>query len=144
MTNELIEKAKECKSADELLALAKENGIEMTAEEAEKRYAQLSGDGEISDEELENTSGGSCNTDAGVLMKTKKLEKGDMFRYFWDASLPERCSNTCDYTVYIVTKVISSSFYSTITYECKCLKCGRVKRMTDSGYTFEKVLTNII
>ena len=35
-TNEQILKAKEAKSAEELLALAKENGVELTEEEAKK------------------------------------------------------------------------------------------------------------
>ena len=51
-TKEQLEKAKKAKSAEELLALAKENGIEMTAEEAAKHYTKLSED------ELNNVSGG--------------------------------------------------------------------------------------
>ncbi|MBQ0101210.1 MAG: bacteriocin [Firmicutes bacterium] len=54
-TKEQIEKAKEAKSAEELFALAKENGIEMTAEEAAKHYTKLSED------ELNNVSGGCGN-----------------------------------------------------------------------------------
>ncbi len=60
MTNEQISKAKECKSAEELLALAKENGIEMTAEEAEAKFAQLNNEGELSDDELSGAAGGGC------------------------------------------------------------------------------------
>ena len=64
MTNfseELIEKAKQAKSVEELLALAKENGMEMTEEQATAYYAQLSPkSGELSDEELDNVSGGGC------------------------------------------------------------------------------------
>lgn len=55
----LVAKAKEAKSAEELLALAKEHGIELTSEEAEKYYTDLHPvTGELSDEELENASGG--------------------------------------------------------------------------------------
>ncbi len=60
MTNELITKAKECKSVEELLELAKENNIEMTAEEAEAKFAELNNDGELSDDEIENAAGGAC------------------------------------------------------------------------------------
>ncbi len=63
MTNELLQKAKECKSAEELLALAKENGIEMTDEEAEKKFAQLNNEGELSDDELSGAAGGGCGGD---------------------------------------------------------------------------------
>ncbi len=60
MTNEMIKNAKECKSADELLALAKENGIEMTAEEANEKFSLLHNDCELSDDELDSASGGAC------------------------------------------------------------------------------------
>ena len=40
-TPELIEKAKSAKTPEELLALAKENGIEMTEESAKAYFEQL-------------------------------------------------------------------------------------------------------
>ena len=56
---ELIEKAKAAKSAEELLALAKENAVAMTGEQAAAYYAKLHPvSGEIADEELENVAGG--------------------------------------------------------------------------------------
>ncbi len=70
MTNELIEKAKECKSAEELLALAKENNIEMTAEEAAEKYAELHTEGELSDDELDSAAGGGCHRPDGRLVIT--------------------------------------------------------------------------
>ncbi len=60
MTNEMIGKAKECKSAEELLALAKENGIDMTAEQAKAKFAELHNEGELSDDELDSAAGGAC------------------------------------------------------------------------------------
>ena len=57
-TKEMMEKAKTAKSAAELLELAKAEGVEMTAEEAEMRFAELNKKGELSDEELDNVSGG--------------------------------------------------------------------------------------
>lgn len=60
LTKEMMEKAKAAKSAAELLELAKAEGIEMTAEEAEMRFAELNKKGELSDEELDNVSGGGC------------------------------------------------------------------------------------
>ena len=57
-TNEQLAKAKQAKSADELLVLAKENGIALSEEEATKFFAELHKDGEIADDELENVSGG--------------------------------------------------------------------------------------
>ena len=66
MTNfnpEMVAKARAAKSADELLALAKENGMEMTEEQAAAYYAHLHPtSGEIADDELENVAGGGCQS----------------------------------------------------------------------------------
>ena len=59
-SNERIEKAKTAKSAEELLAMAKAENIDMTAEEAAKAFAELHKTGELSDDELDNVSGGLC------------------------------------------------------------------------------------
>ena len=61
LTPEMIEKAKAAKSAEELLALAKENGVEMTADEAKSYFAQLNPkSGELDDNDLDNVVGGAC------------------------------------------------------------------------------------
>ena len=57
-TPEQLTKAKSAKNAEELLALAKENGMELTEEEAAKYFADLHKEGELSDDELDNVSGG--------------------------------------------------------------------------------------
>ncbi len=82
MNKELIAKAKEAKSADELMTLAKENGVELTKEEADTYFGQLNPKtGELSDEELDNVAGGGCYASDGYLMTTigykcKYFEKG--------------------------------------------------------------------
>ena len=59
---EMIEKAKEAKSAEELIALAKDNGVEMTADEAATYFAQLNPkSGELDDDELDAVAGGGCS-----------------------------------------------------------------------------------
>lgn len=59
LNKELLEKAKEMKTPEELLAFAKENGIEMTKEKADAYFKQLgTSSGNIADDELENVSGG--------------------------------------------------------------------------------------
>ena len=65
MNKELISKAKNAKTPEELLCLAKENGEEMT-EESAKAYFELlhPKTGEIADDELDNVSGG-CNKSDG-------------------------------------------------------------------------------
>ena len=58
---EMIEKAKIVKSAEELLELAKANGVEMTADEAATYFAQLNPkSGELDDDELDAVAGGAC------------------------------------------------------------------------------------
>ncbi|MBQ0037198.1 MAG: Nif11-like leader peptide family RiPP precursor [Clostridiales bacterium] len=57
-TNEQLEKAKGAKSPEELLALAKENGMELTEEEAAKYFAELHAEGELAEDELTQVSGG--------------------------------------------------------------------------------------
>ena len=50
MSKELITKAKEAKNPDELMSLAKENGVELTEESAKAYFEQLNPKtGEVSD-----------------------------------------------------------------------------------------------
>lgn len=58
ISKELLEKAKQAKTAEELLAMAKAENINFTAEEAAKAFDGLNKNGELSDEELDNVSGG--------------------------------------------------------------------------------------
>ena len=54
---EIFAKLKAAKSAEELVEIAKANGAEITAENAQKLFSQISG-GELSDEDLEKIAGG--------------------------------------------------------------------------------------
>jgi hypothetical protein len=56
---EMLEKAKAAKSAGELLIIAKENGVDLTEEQANAYFAKLNPSaGALTDEELDNVSGG--------------------------------------------------------------------------------------
>lgn len=57
-TPENMAKAKQAKSAEELLALAKESGIELSEETAKMYFDEMNKTGELSDDELDNVSGG--------------------------------------------------------------------------------------
>lgn len=70
MNNELIGKAKQAKSAEALLALAKENGVELSEQEANEYFTKLGKSGELSDDELDNVSGGGCYRNDGRLVVT--------------------------------------------------------------------------
>ena len=60
VNKELLEKAKTAKTVEELLDMAKKENIDMTEEEATKAFAELHKSGEMSDDELDNVSGGGC------------------------------------------------------------------------------------
>ena len=57
LTKEMIEKAMQCETADELIALAKTGGYELTKEEAEAYIAELE-DYELDEDTLKNVAGG--------------------------------------------------------------------------------------
>ena len=63
ITEKVIEKAKKAKTCEELIELAKGEGVEISAEEA-KYYLELLNPktGELSDDELDDVSGGACKS----------------------------------------------------------------------------------
>ena len=71
MNKELLAKAKEMKTPEELMSLAKENGIELTEESAKAYFDRLHPQtGELSDDELDNVAGGGCYSSGGRLKTT--------------------------------------------------------------------------
>lgn len=59
MNTEIIMKAKEAKSAEELVKIARENGLELSQSGAEQLFGELHRpSGELSDSELESAVGG--------------------------------------------------------------------------------------
>ncbi len=62
ITKEMIAKAMQCENADELIALAKTGGIELTKAEAEAYMAELT-DVELDADTLKKAAGGGCYSD---------------------------------------------------------------------------------
>ena len=60
ITKEMLAKAMQCRSAEELMVLAKSEGMEMTKEEAEAYLAEID-DFELEEEALEKVAGGGYN-----------------------------------------------------------------------------------
>ena len=58
LTKEQITKAMSCETAEELMALAKSEGIELTKEEAEAYMAEMA-DMELDSDALKNVAGGA-------------------------------------------------------------------------------------
>lgn len=76
-TNEIIEKVKTAKSAEELLAMAKAENIELTEKQAAKAFAEFNKTGELSDEELDNVAGGCGGRDYEPSGETPKFHVGE-------------------------------------------------------------------
>ncbi len=68
ITPELLEKAKQAKSPEELIAIAKENGTELTEESANAYFEQFHKTGELADDELDNVAGGACYAKDGRMV----------------------------------------------------------------------------
>jgi len=75
LTKEQIQKAMSCETAEELMALAKAEGIELTKEEAEAYMADLA-DFELDEAALKNVAGGSrlCYTKLCYTKNTRQKE----------------------------------------------------------------------
>ena len=61
LTKEQIQKAMSCETAEELIAMAKAVGYELTKDEAEAYLAEMS-DFELDSEALTKVAGGGCYT----------------------------------------------------------------------------------
>ena len=59
LTKDMLEKAMKCQTADELIALAKAEGIEITKEQAESYMNELE-DRELDINALDKVAGGHC------------------------------------------------------------------------------------
>ena len=114
-SNKLIEKAKTAKTAEELLAMAKAENIEMTAEEAAKYFAELHKTGELSDEELDNVAGG-CGKEE---IPEPKYKIGDMVI----SSRGFPCHTCGIYRDFQITEVHRSPD-GKHTYSIACPECG--------------------
>ena len=66
LTKEMVEKAMGCKTAEELMALAKAEGIELTKDEAEAYLSEME-DFELDEEALSKAAGGGCYPDCVFL-----------------------------------------------------------------------------
>ena len=68
LTAEQLMKARSAKSAEELMELAKAEGVEATEEQIRAQFDAMHKEGELADDELNNVSGAGC----GPTIKTVK------------------------------------------------------------------------
>ena len=83
-TAEQLKKINEAKTAEELIALAKAEGIEISEEEIKAKFAEMHNEGEIADDELDNVAGGGCAyreclVDNGQYMRIRKKTTQEEF-----------------------------------------------------------------
>ena len=75
LTKEQVAKAMACKTAEELMAMAKAVGIELTKEEAEAYMAEIE-DFELDGDTLKRVAGGGCYMETAKLPpKTQEILK---------------------------------------------------------------------
>ncbi len=80
INQEQMAQAMQCKTAEELMAFAEQNNIDLKAEEAELLVNTFTKTGELSDDELEAVAGGTKYTNSGGAVRPIVT-----------------CGNSCDY-----------------------------------------------
>lgn len=120
---ELIARAKEVKSAEELIALAKDNNVELTEEQAKTYFEQLNATGAISDDELDAVAGGGC----GDTEEERRLYPDNAVVETTDGSACSKCESKRGYITYRL---------GTGHYAFRCVKC--VSCDTVMHYYFDK------
>ena len=71
ITKDMVEKAKQCRTADDLIALSKTLGYEITKEESDAYLAELDNI-ELDNIELDKVAGGSCYMDCNEICSNLK------------------------------------------------------------------------
>ena len=119
LTPEMIDKAKAAKSAEELLEIAKANGVELTAEEVKTYFEQIHANSTISDDDLTAvTGGGDCFTDNEDSANLTYGAK-DRVRILNGNRCP-KCHSDCG----VVVANASGSSRSSAPYSVMCTGCS--------------------
>ncbi len=135
ITPELIGKAKQAKTPEELIDIAKINNVELTAEEAKAYFNQLNKTGELNDDELNDVAGGGC----GSITEPPKFNVGDHVleagsftcgTKHWDWRGAQRVVTVCDSTYLEVTNVGMAGGTRRV-YDVKCPKCGKTVTLNE-------------
>lgn len=100
INNELLQKAKQAGSAEELAALAEENGLGLNEEQARAYFDELHKTGELSDNELDNVAGGGCHKGDGRLVVTLHHKCGNWTCKYCGQVAPKPKSHVCPNHLY--------------------------------------------
>lgn len=131
MGDEILQKAREAKSVDELLELSKAEGIEMTEEQAKICFERLHGrSGELSDEELQAVSGGFGYVSGDENVQPGGIPQGT---HVWSTEWAERGLTKCGggggncQSAYYVVRAACAGYAETV-----CPKCGLTRLFRES------------
>lgn len=113
ITRENTEKENRTMSAEELTALAKENGIELSADETEACLERLNEPGELSDEELDGVSGGVFGMGAGYvpIPNDEKCKCDNLVCVL--------CNKSCHPSYYINHTCLHNNLVPNVCHYCK-------------------------
>lgn len=136
LTPEQLEAAKTCKSPEKLVALAKEQGMDVTLEQAAVFLDEQAV--ELADDELENVAGGSCGDyEPSENPKWKKAAAAEGRTIFCTASgLSEFCCHKCENrsSFYARQKEVRDNRYD-LYIDVKCYSCGWLLGNMSTGGT---------
>lgn len=113
ITRENTEKENRTMSAEELTALAKENGIELSADETEACLERLNDPGELSDEELDGVSGGVFGMGAGYVPIPNDA------KCKCDNLVCVLCNKSCHPSYYINHTCLHNNLVPNVCHYCK-------------------------
>ena len=114
MNQEIIAKAKEAKSAEELLAMAKESGIPITEELAKECFDRMHTTGELADDELDQVGGGcGGSVPANAKVINDSLTESCDHYVNADGWIDDRCCLCCQYR-----KTTGTGFLVDATHYC--------------------------
>ena len=131
LSTQMIEKLKGAKAPEELLEMLKEAGAELSEEEAKMYYEHLNAkSGELSDDELDNVSGGGCRTKSGRTIVTNHCK---CFTGMWEDNL---ITSPDDYIRTTSRYYVNDNeFLRDIWYVNKSNRCGSCKWLAFEGGT---------
>lgn len=129
--NEMIEKLKGAKSAEELFKMLKEAGIEIDKEESKLYFEHLNfKSGELDDDDLDNVSGGGCRTKSGRTIVTNHCK---CFTGMWEDNL---ITSPDDYIRTTSRYYVNDNeFLRDVWYVNKSNRCGSCKWLAFEGGT---------
>ena len=86
-TNEMIKKAQKAASAEELIQIAKADGVSLSAEDAEKYFSFLHESKELTEDELEAVSGGELDGKGEKDPPSPKYKEGQTVWIYYFSTL---------------------------------------------------------